>query len=602
MLILLILSFRRNKLLKNLICFAIIILLSISITTFITTAYEIDNSKFMTIDKIEPGMKGIGKTVFEGTKISEFNIEVLAIDYNFNGPKSHIIWVLCSGEPLDETGVMKGMSGSPIYIDGKMIGALAYTYSFSKKPIAGVTPIAQMLEMLDKTDSEGYTMSYLERDEMFPEFISNVDSPSIIPIQTPVMMSGFHPQAINKMSEDLKGFGMVPLQGGSGSSSNGVENISLKPGSVIGIEFVKGDLSAYASGTITHVYRNKILAFGHPMYGLGSANLPMTAGECGLLLPSLMSSSKSAAPLKTVGTITYDSQHGIMGIVNLEPEFIPMNVKIFQDDVQIAEYDYEIAKHKTFSPMYIGSTVESSIYHSFKALGDNTIRIKYKASIKDYPDITQEDVFSGSSPGSVASAFAMPFYALMQNSFTVADIENIELEMSVKNGRINAAIDAVRLNKEEVKPGGSVEVSVFLRPYMGESFVKRIPVKIPKDAPEGLSILRISSASSSVAWNKARAPMKSQIKDMDHLIRVIQEEISNDNIVIELFVPKIGVTVGDQELPALPLSTFRVIDSQMNAGENAFTRGTTFMKESVKTEYVISGSATLLLEIDRNAR
>ncbi len=578
----------------------------------VALAAELDLSKFMPVDEIKPGMKGIGKTVFHGTKIEDFQVEVLDISKNFIGPKGDVIWVMCSGGPLAETGVMQGMSGSPIYIDGRMIGALAYSLgSFSKRPIAGVTPIANMLDMLEKGEAATehsmldtrYTETVSSLLASNPESIVERPSSSVqdtaasaTPLQTPIMMSGFHPRTIEDMAPVLRKFGMTLIQGGGASSEDASEEVLLEPGAVVGVQYVRGDLGAFGYGTLTHIQDGKILAFGHPMDGLGKTSLPMAGGRVGLLAPSLLISSKRAAPVKTVGTLTYDSQYGIMGVIGREPEFIPMKIRINSQ-----EYNFEIAENWLVSPLFIRMTVLNTIYSAGKSQGDYTMRTHSEIRLKGYPTISKDNVFSGRSPGIVASALTSLFYSIMHSSFERVDVESILLEMSLEDKRANAVIEEIRINKDRVRPGDSVTATVFLTPYMEDTVTQQIEVSIPKDTPEGTAFLLIADARSSTSWEKSRAPAKARIVDMSHLIKSIQEEESNSDLIVDLFVPGVGVTIKNQELPALPLTTFNVMNSRKQAGGSGFTRGTTFLKQRIHTNYVISGNAMMLLTIDRDA-
>ena len=349
-----------------------------------TLAVELNPDEFMSVDEIKPGMKGIGKTVFAGTKIDEFQIEVLDVVKNAIGPKGDVVWVLCSGGPLEETGVLSGMSGSPVYINGKLIGAVAYRLGqFAKRPIAGVTPIASMLRIFENEELDaGYSIKPPKSLKLFKSFhdfddltvtdltggfndsiqhsASSIrDNPaSLLPIQTPTMMAGFHPRAINDISPVLKEFGMIPVQGGGTSSQVGSEEVPLEPGSVLGVQYVKGDASAFTVGTVTYVHGDKILAFGHPISGMGKISLPVAGGRVGFLMPTLMSSSKYASPVKTMGTLTYDGQYGVMGVIGKQPEFIPLKIRIGSSrSSQPKEYNFEIAKHRLFSPNFIFTTV-----------------------------------------------------------------------------------------------------------------------------------------------------------------------------------------------------------------------------------------------------
>lgn len=609
-------SFRRVISLKSLT--VLLCIFSLLCLYSATLALELNPDEFMAVDEIKPGMKGIGKTVFEGAKIEEFQIEVLEVVKNVIGPKSDIIWVLCSGSPLEETGVMSGMSGSPVYIDGKLIGAMAYRLgTFAKRPVAGVTPIADMLEVLEEESAgsaehtgtgawsypeqagsmfynkQAGSLSYESEMSVLP---SEGNPASMVPIQMPVMMAGFHPRAIKDITPVLRKFGMTPIQGGGTPSQTELEEVSLEPGAVLGVEFVRGDASVFASGTLTYVHGDKVLAFGHPMVGMGKTSLPMSGGRVTLLLSSLMASDKLASPVKTMGTLIYDSQHAVMGIIGKQPEFIPMKIRI-----NSREYNFEIAKHKLFSPSYIFLTVITAIYNAEKSMGDYTMRIHSEISLKGYPTISKDNIFSGSSPSMVASELAAPLYPLMRNSFEEADVESVLLEISFEDKRTNARIDGVWINKDQIRPGDSLEVTVFLTPYMEDTVTKRFTVAIPKDTPEGRSLLRISDASSSYSWEISRAPMISVATDLPHLVQQIREEESNNDIIVELFAPKMGVTIGDQELPALPLTAFSVMSSPKQAGGIGLTRGTTFLKQRIHTDYVISGSAMLSLNIDRDA-
>lgn len=588
------------------------------ITTLITFiclssfSLELDPNEFMTIDQIKPGMKGVGKTVFNGTKIEEFQIEVLEVAKNVLGPKQSIIWVLCSGGPLEETGVISGMSGSPVYIDGKLIGAIAYRMgSFQKRPIAGVTPIADMLKVLDNAEKSSISKEMDEMEFPFPIKAENLSKAedgetskqaTIEPIQTPVMMSGFSSKTIDYIAPLLNSYGMVPVQGGGISTTIVEEQVKIEPGSVIGIEFVRGDASVFGSGTVTYVKDDKVLAFGHSLVGLGKTSLPISIGKISLLVPSLQSSVKYGSPIETIGTLINDNQYGIIGITSQKPEFIPVRVRVNSLNTgNTEEFNFEVAKHKIFAPIYIFSIVMDTINNAVKSIGDYTIIAHSEINIKNYPKVLRDNIFSGLSPDVVASDFASPLYSLMQNRFEELDIQNVLLDISFEERRTNAVIDDVRLNKLEVKPGDYVNVTVSITPYMQSTIIKQFDVAIPKDAPEGRCILRISDASSSRSWESTRAPQRFRISSVAQLIQLLNEEESNNDIVVELFCPKAGVVIRGEEFPALPLTAFSVMSSSKYVGGSSPTLGTTILKQRIKTDYVISGSASTILTIDRDA-
>lgn len=588
------------------------VLLYIMVLQFLCSvviAMELDPNKFMSVDQIKPGMKGIGKTVFSGTKVEEFQIEVIGVDRNVILPKSDLIWVLCSGGPIDEAGVISGMSGSPVYIDGKLIGAIAYRAgSFAKRPIAGVTPIAQMLGIIEKSEKEE---SIGQMD--LPEFdiligksendqnnTQDLDLLSIKPIQMPITMGGFNQKTMEYITPMLKRLNMTPIQGGGTSAYQNSEDVKVEPGSVAVIEFVRGDYNVSGSGTITYVDGDKILAFGHPLSGLGKISLPMSVGRISLLIPSMLASTKQGLPIKTIGTLVQDDQYGILVDANKQPSFIPVKIRIKSTN-GIQEYNFEVVKSRLFSSSYIYLTVLDTITNATKSAGDYTIKSHSEINIKGYPKLIKDNVFSGMDPSVVATQFTMPIFQIIRNRFEEVDIENITLDITFEEKQTSATIDDVRINKTTVKPGDSVMLTISITPYMQETITKQVEVAIPKDMPEGRALLRISDATATVSWDRTRAPMRSRVTDLGQIIKQIQEEESNNNIIIDLFYPKAGVTVGGEELPALPLTALNVISSTKQVGTSGPTLGTIFSRQKVQTDYVISGSASLQIVIDREA-
>ncbi len=573
---------------------------------------ELDPNKFMTVDQIKPGMKGIGKTVFFGTKIEEFQVEVIGVYKNVIMPKSDLIWVLCSGGPIDEAGVISGMSGSPVYIEGKLIGAIAYRAgSFAKRPIAGVTPITEMLSIIGKSEKDGSTgltntidfdLPFIAKEEIEngQDDQKGSDLLPIVPIQMPVTMGGFSQRTIEYASPIFRRLNMTPVQGGGASVYEKDENVRPEPGSVAVIEFVRGDYSVFGSGTITYIDGDKILAFGHPLSGYGKISLPVSVGKIGLLVPSMSASTKQGLPIKTIGTLVQDDQYGILVDANKQPSFIPVKIKINSVN-GYQEYNFEVVKSRLFSSSYIYLTALDTITNATKSVGDYTIKSHSEVNIKGYPKLVKDNVFSGTDPSVVATQFTMPIFQIIRNKFEEVDIEDITLEITFEEKQTSATIDDVRINKTTVKPGDSVMLTISITPYLQDTITKEIEIAIPKDMPEGRALLRISDASASSSWDRTRAPMRSKVTDLRQIIKQIQEEESNNTIIIDLFYPKAGVTVRGEELPALPLTALNIISSTKQVGTSGPTLGTIFSRQKVQTDFVISGSANLQIVIDRDA-
>jgi hypothetical protein len=277
-------------------------------------------------DEIRSGMTGTGLTVFSGTEITEFQVEILGVLPGI-GPDQDLILARLSGGPLERTGVLAGMSGSPVYIDGRLAGAVAYAWGFSKEPIAGITPIHQMLDIAG--DAPGGSMNgelsgrsgrtpwqsewtqVLQDSGSLTTFFRNRLSrfdhrSSFLPTHLPLAISGLGRAGFDSIAEDLSAGGFLPMQAGSSGaagdpSARSGSGTSLQPGSAIGVKLVRGDVEMSATGTVTWVDGNKVLAFGHPLFGLGQVDLPMTAARVEALLPSLQVSSRMARPTAEVG-------------------------------------------------------------------------------------------------------------------------------------------------------------------------------------------------------------------------------------------------------------------------------------------------------------
>lgn len=612
-------------------CFVLIISLLCLITLQAGAQIKWDSSKFIPLAEITLGMKGEGYTVFSGTTVEKFNFEVISIEYNFF-PNWHVIWVKGSGENFEKTGVAGGMSGSPMYINGRLIGAISLGY-FNQREHAnlmGVTPIELMVEVTQRgmqpnlsyrggsrfnfgvdTVSKGFEMLPLTPDKKRIPAAQMETSPTpdrfekSPHLQMPVAFSGLPTGAIGYFKQFFDAYHLSPIQGAGGGSP--IESAPIKPGQIVGLEFVRGAFTAFGYGTMTYIEGDQLLGFGHPMFGEGNVNLPMSGGYVHFILPSTSRSAKIASPTQPIGTLVQDRQTAIAGLIGSHPSFIPVNAKIQTMDGKVHSTPYEVLRHRDFSTLYTLIPLWSIIDGIEIYSGDHSVNVEAKILLKDKPNLTSREIVrrnvysSSGSPGFQATRALTPLFSLIGNQYEKIDVERVDLDVRMEDKRKTAVIEAIRIDKNRYRPGEKIEVTMRLRPYLEAPIIQTGTITIPEDAPEGLTTLLAISPNLYEGWQQARAPLNYQPTNINQLIKLLQREENNSDIILELFVPKVGMTVQGEEFPELPVSMLSVMSTPTQSGEGGPTRGTTLHFEKVTTPYVVSGSRFLRFTVDRNA-
>ena len=612
-------------------CFILIISFLCLIALQASGEIKWDASKFMPLSEVTPGMKGEGYTVFSGTTAEKFNFEVISIEYNFY-PNWHVIWVKGSGENFEKTGVAGGMSGSPMYINGRLIGAISLGYFYQREHanLMGVTPIELMVEvaqrgMQPKLSYQGGTRFNFGSDtvskgiEMLPltpnprqipkarmETSATVDRFESPPrLQMPVAFSGLPTGAIGYFKQFFDAYHLSPTQGVGGGSP--VKSAPIEPGQIVGLEFVRGAFTAFGYGTMTYVEGDQLLGFGHSMFGEGNVNLPMSGGYVHFILPSTLRSTKMASPTQPIGTLVQDRQAAIAGVIGSHPSYIPVNANIQTMDGKVHSTPYEVIRHRDFSTVYTLIPLWFIIDGIEIVSGDHSVNVEAKILLKDKPNLTSREIVrrnvysSSGSPGFQATRALTPLFSLIGNQYEKIDVERIDVSVKMEDKRKTAVIEAIRIDKNRYQPGEKIEVTMRLRPYLEAPIIQTGTVTIPEDAPDGLTTLLAISPNLYEGWQRARAPLNYQPTNINQLIKLLQREENNSDIILELFVPKVGMTIQGEEFPELPVSMLSVMSTPTQSGEGGPTRGTTLHFEKVSTPYVVSGSRFLRFTVDRNA-
>jgi hypothetical protein len=575
--------------------------------------------QIMPVSQVQAGMKGKGRTVFQGTLVEEFDVDILGVLRNEIGPKKSMILARLTSEKLQETGLPQGMSGSPVYVDGRLIGAVAYGFSFAKETITGITPIEEMLS-IENTQPPRSTfssprpikkyMSPEELIEMHQEVLSPLEpavyeGQSLLPLRVPLVFSGFSAQAFAKNRAIFSRLGFSPVMAGSASQTQPAlsePDISLKPGDMVGVQLISGDLNMTATGTVTHVDGNKVLAFGHPMYNLGAVEYAMTKAEVITMLPSYQTSFKIATPGIQVGRILQDRSSGVFGELGQKPRMIPVNIELLNSSQDIRTYSLKIVEDKLLTPLMLHSAISSLMLSEERTMGDLSIEFRGNIFLENGDSIEMEDLFSGNldvSTTNLAQMLLQVTYFLSNNEFQDLGIHRIDLRAAVTEDVRVTYLEKVLLEKYDVSPGEYVNMQIFLRNFRGQSVVQEGAIPVPA-LPSGSECYLIVADSMALAQME-RTQYRTQgivPRNISQMVRLLSNMRKNNRIYIKIVGEKPGLYLRGEELPNLPPSVKAMFASPRAASSapTDLTRSTLFYTQ-VRVPAVVQGAVVIPLKI-----
>ena len=523
--------------------------------------------------QIKPGMKGIGRTVFLGSKVEEFEVEIIGLLRNFQ-PKMNMIVARINHPVVDDAGVIEGMSGSPIYIDGKLIGALAYSYGdFVKAPLAGITPIEEMLAIRRDTPEKSsfsapmpvkkhMTLDDLAalRQEQYPAAVLSAAPDQMIkPLGVPLVLNGATSFAYDQARNFFSSLGFQPVRGSGGgqaADSLQVSSLALKGGDGVGVQMMTGDLDITAFGTVTHVDGDKVLAFGHPMYNLGPTEYAMTKIDVLAVVPSLQSSFKLAVPGSTVGSIVQDRSSGVYGLLGKKPRMIPLKVSVYRESGQVSEYNIEMSEDKILTAAFVNIAISNILTTGERDLGDLTLEFIGDIFLENGQSIHMEDLFSGNYNTAVtnlSSLVASVVFFLSNNEFRDLSVHKIDLKIRTAEHASSAFLDKVLCDKYVSNPGEPIRIKVFYRTFRGEGMMEEVPLTTPR-LPSGSEFyLVIADAASMSAIEMSQYRVRGVIpRSFYQLVRILSNLRKNNRIYFKIFASKPGLFLKGEEMPNLP--------------------------------------------------
>jgi len=584
------------------------------------------NSKaILPVEDLRPGMKGIARSVFSGSAPEDFGVEIIGVLPGFTGPRQSTIIAKLSGKNVDRTGVFAGMSGSPVFIDGRLVGAVAYSFPFAKEPICGITPIEQMIDIFESRQPNvarqprAVSMAQLARADwktVLPKpavaggpLIASVAAGSplapyigqtIQPIATPVVFTGISQEALSLFSDQLTKAGLLPVSGVGGASAitplASFDANTLTPGTSVSVQLVRGDYSIAASGTVTFRNGERIYAFGHPFLGLGGADMPMTESSVITVIPNAFNSFKLAVPGNMVGNISQDRATGIYGQLGHAAKMIPVTLNLHTSRNRDEKFSFEMVNDEYLTPLLLTLSVFNSINARERSMGESTVSVRGSINVDGQPPIQLERRFSAAQASLLAAgAIASPISDLLNSGFDDVTIRGISLDISASDDVQGATLERISLDRTEVTSGDTVELQAYIRTDAGKLFVQRIPVKIPAEASTGQLMITVGDGT---ALQESSAAKSFVPVNLGQLVSAMNKVKKNDRLYLRLQRPTPGVVIGTSELPNLPPSTVATLNSDRSSGGySPLTMSLVYERELAPADYVITGQQTITVTI-----
>jgi hypothetical protein len=542
------------------------------------------------VDDLKIGQRGFGLTVMKGIKRERFEAEVLGVLKN-TSPGRDMVLCRLSGLDLERTGVIAGMSGSPVYIDNRLVGAVAYAWAYGKDPIAGVTPFSQMRSFADSFERRqmilssnpvriGLNQPIRANDHSFrsvavsQDFSAHAagsdDELCMVPLRTPLSASGFSANSLRLLREKFPELGLTPVQGGSiaGKVAAEAKEAIIEPGAALGVALIDGDFDMSGIGTVTQVEGKRVYGWGHPFMSLGGCEVPLMTAWVHTIFPRQSVSFKMGSPLKAVGVINTDVSTGIAGWLDREPDMLPVVMRVRQEPGGDAHvFKVRVARQKQLLPGLVFAALTNSVDMEGDLPDEMSVAFSCKIEIEGHDPVILKDTFAGSSysgtraPTSIYSPVSQILTQILNYPDRPLRITRIECDTEIRAGRDSADIEGVELAADTYSPGDTIRATVFVRPYRGK--VVRVPLslKIPSDMPEGSYTLSICDELTNARQDLRSRPQLTQVPDEDRLLEALRllTTAKRSILVARLPMPARGVALNGKALENLPPSVVQIL-------------------------------------------
>ncbi len=594
----------------------------------------------MPLSEVKAGMKGEAYSVVHGFKLERYEVEILGIE-NGGLPGSAMILGVVAGPGIGQHGIVAGMSGSPVYIDGKIIGALSYGFQFAYRPIAGITPIESMLPLLDALDeapltavastalpernAQAFGWDWRAEWEAYSGFESIAKAPEpvdfratsselmselgseplrMIPLVSPFYVSGLSGPGNSELKAFFaaRGLSLMPMGSSAGSSSTPDEpSPPMVAGSALAIPIMTGDLSISAVGTATYRSGDKILGFGHPGFSRGRMNAPMSQAMIIGYMQSYALSFKLAESREIVGSVRQDNRFGVGGVFGEAPPQIEVSVKVDGAAANPARtYHYSIWQDRDFAPMFSMVAIMESIGAATAPAGEVTGECTYRIRLSDGREIVKTD--RTSSQGGLGMIFGralqQDMFLLMRNPFEQADVVSIDVDVKVDEGYRFADLIAAEPRYEQLMPGDPLVLDTRWRPYRGSEYSRTLTVALPEDLKAGLYVVHLADAETAQQIDQVHNRGRYRVRDLQEIIDVVNSlEYPEDRISVFVFEPKVGMSIQGESIESVPGSIERLMARSAPEDLADTVIGRKIQVDSFNSDIPVRGQASFVIEV-----
>lgn len=585
--------------------------------------------RFLPLKEVKSGMKGIARTIFQGSQMEEFGVEVLGVLYGLPTPTQSSIIIRLSGANAERTGVFAGMSGSPVFINGKLVGAIAFSFPFSKEPLGGVTPIEEMLSIFETGESEVHTARGLfsfqdlatVKPASVPVELSQRQTPVLIgadaaytpslaplvgqtmmPIATPISVSGVPSDILAQYAPQFEALGFRLVSGLSGAAPMGTglkpfDDTTLLPGSTISVLLAGGDFSFAAGGTVTWRNGDQVYAFGHPFLNFGATQFPMSEGSVVTVVPNINNSFKLTVPGPPVGMINQDRTTAIRGQLGQAAPMIPITLNVTTSRGAERTYRFEVINDSFLTPLLVSLGVSSGLTATERALGDLTLHMKGQIQLEGHAPIDLSNSFTSrlNPAGLIGLSVSQPLGVLLGTGFEDVTIKGVTLSVVASDARTNGSLERIWVSKTKARRGETIEIQAFARNANGQTFVERIPIEIPADARPGMATISVGDGATIGQSERRTLP---EPKDTAQLVRFINQLRKNNRLYVRLLRAEAGAVVNNEEMPSLPPSMLATLSSDRVSSEYQPLKNSILVeKELPSARFLITGQQSISIEV-----
>jgi len=576
-----------------------------ALSAAVTTLTGEQPKKPIPVSRIERGMSGYGLSVFQGTKIERFSVKIIGV-LRKTGSGSDLILARLSGGPLTRTGVIAGMSGSPVYINHRLIGAVSYAWGFSKETIAGITPIHEMLQIFNyKKGKKRPRFRFLKEtgSSIHGQDVA-LGTASFRRVATPLILSGIRPEIFKLLSPWMKKLGFLPVLGGAaGKSSSGSTANKLPPGSAVGVQLVGGDMNMTGIGTVTYNGPEGILAFGHPMMMRGFCSFPMTSAYIHTVMPSLRISFKMGSPIRIVGSIYQDRTPAIAGKMGIKADTIPIKLQM-QYGGKRFQYSYTIIRDRQLFARLLAAVMLNTLTARSAAMGALSCRLRYSFTLENLKTKKRRIVVLSDSWAAFNSKPAYfnalvlllrPINSILFNPFSHVRLRDVSVAIESLPGIQAIRISDLRCDRKKVRPGETVKLKVELTPWRGTPFWKTVTLKVPLSARNSRIFFVVSSKAHERYYDRFFSPAKYTPTTLEEMVDIYNIDRDATKLAVWSELYQQGLVVNGRKLPNLPESRFKLYTSHQ-AGFTGFLNAR--LKKEYTTNYFLYGMKFIFLTMD----